>query len=244
MSVWGWIVLAVLVAALVVAEIGWQKASAARRAIADELGREQAAHAEATKANAHLETRMRTLRKELADAHQTNAELTARIGRTQPGDPGRALGLWALERHRQARLAGTPLLGLVVGPGADLSAGLADAIRLELEVLREDVGTHAALTSLELGDGVDPNDALTILRIVQELTATFAKRADELSVDVHREERDVIVSVAAIGWADPPPNAAAFESGLAALDGTLELRPETDPDAALVAVVRLGRPET
>ncbi|MGZ4796675.1 MAG: hypothetical protein ACXV8T_12345, partial [Acidimicrobiia bacterium] len=243
MSVAGWIVLAVLAVALVVAEVGWLRASAARKRVEADLGgrleREQAAHTEAAKANDHLETRMRTLRNELAEAHQTNTELTARIGRSNPADASRALGLWALERHRQARLASTPLLGIVVGPGADLGAGLAEAIRLELEVLREDVGTHAELADLDLGDTVDPHEALTILRIVQELTATLAKRADELAVFVGREDRDITVRVAAIGWNDAPPNATAFESGLAALDGTLDLRPDPDTSDTLLAVVRL-----
>jgi len=243
-SVAGWIVLAVLAVALVVAEVGWIRTSAAKRRRETELGealeREQAAHAESAKANEHLETRMRTLRNELAEAHRTNAELTARIGRANPADAGRALGLWALERHRQARLASTPLLGLAVGPGADLTTGLTDAIRVELELLREEVGTHAELATLELGDAVDAHEALTILRIVQELTSTLAKRADELHVHVGREERDATVRIVAVGWTDGPPNASAFESGLAALDGTLDLRPDPDADDTLLAVVRLG----
>ena len=243
----GWIVLAVVAVALVVAEVGWIRASAARKQreqeLTEELEQERTAHAEATKANEHLETRMRSLRNELADAHQTNAELTARIGRANPSESSRALGLWALERHRQARLASTPLLGLAVGPGADLTTGLTEAIRVELELLREEVGTHAELASIDLGDTVDANEALTILRIVQELTATLAKRADELQVHVGREDRDATVRVVAIGWSDSPPNAAAFESGLAALDGTLDLRPDPDAEDTLVAVVRLGTPD-
>ena len=140
---------------------------------------------------------MRSLRNELTEAHQTNAELTARIGRANPSDGSRALGLWALERHRQARLASTPLLGLAVGPGADLTVGLTEAIRVELELLREEVGTHAELATLDLGESVDAHEALTILRIVQELTSTLAKRADELQVHVGREERDATVRVVA-----------------------------------------------
>jgi hypothetical protein len=243
-SVAGWIVLAVVVVALVVAEVGWLRTSAARKRqeheLTEQLEAERAAHADATKANEHLETRMRSLRNELADAHQTNAELTARIGRANPADAGRALGLWALERHRQARLASTPLLGVAVGPGADLTTGLTEAIRVELELLREEVGTHAELESLALGESVDAYEALTILRIVQELTATLAKRADELHVHVGREDRDATVRVVAAGWSDAPPNATAFESGLAALDGTLDLRPDPGADDTLVAIVRIG----
>lgn len=247
MAVAAWILVAVLAVVVLITTIGWVRtSSAARRTETElntELGRERAARTEATLANEHLETRMRSLRNELADAHQTNAELTARIGRSNPADAGRALGLWALERHRQARLAGTPLLGLVVGPGADLVSGLGEAIRLELEVLREDVGTHAELVTLDLGESVDPYEALTILRIVQELTATLAKRADELGVAVVRDDDLLTVSVRAVGWTDPAPNASAFESGLAALDGTLDLRPDPDAGDTLLAVVRLAPPD-
>jgi hypothetical protein len=244
-SVAGWIVLAVVAAALVVAEIGWLRASAGRKRteadLSAKLDLEKAARTEATKANEHLETRMRSLRNELAEAHQTNGELTARIGRSNPADSGRALGLWALERQRQARLAGTPMLGVAVGPGTDLTAGLADAIRLELEVLREDVGTHAELGEFDLGETLDAYEALTILRVVQELTAALAKRADEMTVTVGRHDRDATVRVAAIGWTDAPPNATAFEAGLAALDGTLDLRPDPDASDTLLAIVRLGQ---
>jgi hypothetical protein len=62
-------------------------------------------------------------------------------------------------------------------------------------------------------------------------------------VHVGREDRDATVRVVAVGWSDSPPNASAFESGLAALDGTLDLRPDPDADDTLVAVVRLGAPD-
>jgi hypothetical protein len=227
-----------------VAGIGWYRTARAHLATSADLAGEQAAHAETMKANEHLENRMRSLRNELADAHHTIAELTDRLGRANPTDASRALGLWALERHRQARIAGTPLLGLVVGPGTDLSAALVEAIQLELEVLREEVGTHAGLAELDLGDAVEPHEALTILRIVQELTATLAKRADDLSVEIGREDADALVVVSAHGWTDTPPNASAFEHGLAALDGTLHLRPHEDDPDTLVAIVRLAPPES
>jgi hypothetical protein len=247
MSLAAWIVLTVVAVAFVVAVVGWVLTARSRTARVAELTaaleQERTAKDEATKANEHLETRMRSLRNELADAHQTNAELTARIGRANPSEGSRALGLWALERHRQARLASTPLLGLAVGPGADLTTGLTEAIRVELELLREDVGTHAELAEIDLGEAVGAHEALTILRIVQELTSTLAKRADELVVVIGREDRDATVRVAAVGWADAPPNAMAFESGLAALDGTLDLRRDPDTDDTLLAVVRLGTPD-
>lgn len=244
MSVAGWIILSVLVLAVIGAVILWFRSRAAGAQTAAELDVERAAHIETRRGSEHLETRMRTLRAELAESHRTNADLTARIGRSNPADASRALGLWALERHRQARVAGTPLLGLAIGPGIDLTAALTEAIRVELEVLREEVGTHAELLSIDLTEGIDARDALTVLRVVQELTATLAKRADELNVTVAQDDDLAVVTVAAVGWSDPPPNVAAFESGLAALEGTLELRPDADQADTLLAIVRIGTDDT
>ena len=240
MSTAGWIILSVLVIALVAAAIVWVRSRAAGKLLAAELETERHAHTETRRGSEHLETRMRTLRAELAEAHHTNADLTARIGRSNPADASRALGLWALERHRQARVAGTPLLGLAIGPGMDLTAALTEAVRVELEVLREEVGTHAELVAVDLDQGIDARDSLTVLRIVQELTATLAKRADELNVSIGREGDLAVVTVAAVGWTDPAPNVAAFESGLSALEGTLELRPDPEQADTLIAIARIG----
>ena len=242
MAILGWIVLSCLAVALVGVTVAWMRTGRERATLVAELATERAAHEETRRGAEHLETRMRTLRAELAEAHRTNADLTAKVGRSNPADAARALGLWALERHRQARMAGTPILGLAVGPGIDITATLTEAIRVELEVLREDVGTHAELTEVELGGGIDARDALTVLRIVQELSAVLAKRADELAVSVTRDDDITLVTIIAEGWTDPVPNVSALESGLGALEGTLELRPSPDTADTLLATVRLGSP--
>lgn len=249
MSAVAWIVIAVLTLGLLGAVIGWILNSGARRDLRTSLAEEQAAHAaeqaahaESTKRADHLETRNRTLRNELTEAHQTNAELTQRIGRGQPAD-GRALGLWALERHRQARVAGTPLLGLAVGPGVDLATALSDALRVELEVLREDVGTHGELVEADAGEELNPATALTLLRVVQELTALLAKRADELEVTIGHDADVQRVTVAAIGWTDAAPAMTAFEAGVAALDGRVQLQPDPDRADTLLAIVTLDGPD-
>jgi hypothetical protein len=137
-------------------------------------------------------------------------------------------------------MAGTPLLGLAIGPGIDLTATLTEAIRVELEVLREDVGTHAELATVELGGGIDARDALTVLRVIQELSAVLAKRADELVVSVTRDDDITVVTISAEGWTDPVPTVTALESGLGALEGTLELRPDPETADTLLATVRIG----
>jgi hypothetical protein len=233
-----WILLAVAAAIAVAAVAAAIVLRRDGKRVAAELATSETARAEAERSVQHLETRNGTLRSELAEAHHGNAELTARLRRAQSGD-SRSLGLWALERHRQARVAGTPMLGNAVGPGIDVAGQLHAAVSLELELLREEVGTHAELVRLTLGDPVDPREALAALRVVQELAAMLAKRADELRVTVDRDQDHAVVTVEAVGWTDPIPNQTALEQGVSALDGSLELR---NGDGTLTAVARLDRP--
>ena len=232
-----WILLVVVAAIAVAAIAAAFVLRRDRKHVEAELASSEAALAEARRTVEHLETRTATLRSELAEAHHGNAELTARLRRAQSGD-ARSLGLWALERHRQARVAGTPLVGNAIGPGIDVAGELRAAVALELELLREEVGTHAELQALTLGDPVDPREALAALRVVQELAATLAKRADELQVRIEREDDDAVVTVVAVGWTDPVPSQPALEQGLSALDGSLEL---SNGDGTLTAVARLDR---
>lgn len=225
-----WIVLAaaavVLVVVIVISVVVHRRQTAA-------LAAEQARLLDARRSTEHLETRVATLRHELAEQHRTNAELTARL-RTA-GD-ARGAGLWALERLRQSRFAGTPTLRSASGPGLDMAADLRDAIALELELLREDVGTYAEVTDVALGSAVSPREALAVLRVVQELSASLAKRADELRIEVQRDGDVAVVTVEASGWPDPPPSHAILERGVNALPGTLEVRAD---DGLLTAEVRI-----
>jgi hypothetical protein len=225
-----WIVIAAAAAVLVVVVV---VAAVLHRRRLQELATERAQLDDARRATQHLETRVATLRHELAEQHRTNAELTARL-RTV-GD-ARGAGLWVLERLRQSRLAGTPSLRAASGPGFDMAADLRDAITLELELLREDVGTYAEVTDVALGSAVSAREALAVLRVVQELTAGLAKRADELRIDVRREGDAAVVTVEAAGWPDAAPNHSVLERGVSALQGTMELR--TEP-GGLTAEVRL-----
>jgi signal transduction histidine kinase len=117
-----------------------------------------------------------------------------------------------------------------------MAADLREAITLELELLREDVGTHAEITDVGLGNTVSAREALAVLRVVQELTATLAKRAEELRIDVQRDGDAAVVTVEAIGWADSTPHHGVLERGVTAFQGTLELRPGAQ---SLTAEVRI-----
>jgi len=187
---------------------------------------------DARQTTTHLETRVATLRHELSEQHRANAELTAQL--RSAGD-ARSGGLWALERLRQSRLAGTPTLP-TSGPGISIGMDLQAAVALELELLREEVGTYAEVTGFELSDPVSPREALAVLRVVQELTAALAKRSDELKITIVREDDTALVTIQAAGWAEAAPNHTMLERCVSALDGTIVLRPEA---GVLTAEVRI-----
>jgi hypothetical protein len=83
---------------------------------------------------------------------------------------------------------------------------------------------------------VSPREALAVLRVVQELAAALAKRADELKITVDRDGDATRVTVEAAGWSDAAPSHGPLEQGVAGLDGTIELRSE---GGGLTAEVRL-----
>jgi len=225
-----WIV-AITAAAVIVLVV--LAAAVRQRRTRAELAAERVELEDSRQTTRHLETRVGTLRQELSEQHRANAELTVQLH--SAGD-ARAAGLWALERLRQSRFAGTPTLPTTSGPGISIATELHSALALELELLREEVGTYAEITSLELGSTVSPREALAVLRLVQELTAALAKRSDELRITIARDGDTARVTVVAAGWSEAAPNHAILERCVNALEGTLELRPET---GVLTAEVRI-----
>jgi hypothetical protein len=218
---------AVLVVVVVVAALWIRRLRA-------ELTTEHAELDDSRRTTQHLETRVSTLRQELSEQHRENAELTAKLHGA--GDT-RATGLWQLERLRQNRLAGIRTLHAVaVGPGMNLSADLGEAITLELELMREEVGTYAEVTGIDLGNPVSPREALAVLRVVQEMAAALAKRSDELKISIDRDGDAARITVLAAGWSEGARSDSTLERSVAALDGTLELRPEA---GVLTAEVRI-----
>jgi hypothetical protein len=226
-----WIVAIAAVAVIVVVVV---VAALWLRRLRAELTTERAELEDSRRTTQHLETRVATLRQELSEQHRENAELTAKL--RGAGD-SRATGLWQLERLRQNRLAGVRTLhGVAVGPGMNLAADLGDAIALELELMREEVGTYAEVTGIDLGNPVSPREALAVLRVVQEIAAALAKRSDELRISIDRDGDAARVTVQAAGWTEGARNESTLERSVAALDGTLELRPEA---GILTAEVRI-----
>jgi hypothetical protein len=226
-----WIVAIAAVAVIVVVVV---VAALWHRRLRAELTTERAELDDSRRTTQHLEVRVATLRQELSEQHRENAELAAKL--RSAGDT-RATGLWQLERLRQNRLAGIRTLHAVVaGPGMNLAADLGDAIALELELMREEVGTYAEVTGIDLGNPVSPREALAVLRVVQEMAAALAKRSDELKISIDRDGDAARVTVLAAGWTEGTRNESTLERSVAALDGTLELRPEA---GILTAEVRI-----
>ena len=215
--------------ALVVAEVGWSRASAARKTRARPSSPRSSSRSGPLAPRRPRPTS--TSRRGCAPCATSSPRRTRRTPSSPPGSAGRTRATPAA-RSASGRSSDTGRRASPAprcwaspsDPAPTSTVGLTEAIRVELELLREEVGTHAELATLELGEGVDAHEALTILRVVQELTVD-AREAGRRAPGARRHARTATptVRVVALGWTDSPPNASAFESGLAALDGTLDL---------------------
>lgn len=102
--------------------------------------------------------------------------------------------LWALERQRSARVW---RLAVATAPDAQrvsTDAPLLDALHIEIDAAREEVG---AIVDLEADLPAEPSAAssLLTLRAAQELLAGVVRRADETTLRVRADGRDILVSV-------------------------------------------------
>jgi len=184
-----------------------------------------------------------------AAAEARAAELAERVDALEfelARDAGRRAlpdALWRLELVRQHRV------GWARGdaPGGDELADpvprLEAALAAELELLREDVGTYAELEEWTADPALDASQTLAVLRVVQELLAAVAKRADELSVRVTARDDGVAVRVTCAGWSDThgaTPALDVVEAAVRDLAGKVERHEE---QGALVVDVSLPRAE-
>jgi hypothetical protein len=143
--------------------------------------------------------------------------------------------LWALERCRRARewegVAG-PIGASAPEPGLGALSGLTNALRLELDIIREEVGTPGKLTGgLEEwraggaagspGGGAGPPAALLAgLLVVTELMHAFARRCESLEVSVGWGGSGVLVTLVGEDWLElggvptglPGPDPALVDS--------------------------------
>lgn len=106
--------------------------------------------------------------------------------------------LWSLERTRSER---TWRISVAAGPDAasvlaDAPHPLIEALQIELDATREEVGTIVALDA-DLPAEVTAAGSLLTLRVAQELLATVVRRAEETVLRVHAEGADIVVTVEA-----------------------------------------------
>ena len=156
-----------------------------------------------------------------ADAERRTDDLAARHADAK-GASVDADVLWALERARSARQW---RLAVAIAPDAVRPATdtpLLDALHIERDAAREEVGATVDL-DIELPDALSAASSLLTLRATQELLAGVVRRAEETTVRVRPDERDIVVTIRAVD-ADGDP----IEVEPLSLPPSLELEPLAD----------------
>lgn len=141
---------------------------------------------------------------DLAEANRTIEQLRQTRSDAGPAGSGWVAALWELELMRQDRVWRTfaPLEEPPV-PAATPSSGLWTLLEMELDELRDVVGTPSTLS----GRPPDPDRlvALATLRLAQEVLHAVGKRADELALDVSGQDGHIALTFTFTGC-DPEPD--------------------------------------
>jgi hypothetical protein len=130
------------------------------------------------------------------DAERRSDELAARHAEASGGSVDAEV-LWALERARSARQW---RLAVAIAPDAQRPASdtpLLDALHIELDAAREEVGATVDLDA-ELPDQLTAASSVLTLRMTQELLAGVVRRAEETTVQVRPDGRDLLISVRSV----------------------------------------------
>ena len=146
--------------------------------------------------------------------------------------------LWTLERARSERTWRQS-----VALGADSASvfdgsdhPLRDALQVELDATREDVGAIVDL-DIDVPPTVTAAGSVLVLRAAQELLARAVKAAEETTLHVLADGADVVVTVEAADETGAPvalePLAVPASADLEAVDGGVRIRraipPATEP---------------
>jgi hypothetical protein len=133
---------------------------------------------------------------------------------------GFATALWELERLRLERewaeVAGTPAPTPV-----PWDRGLRAAIAVELEIIREVIGTPSQLEPAVQSEDTNPETALAATLLATEVLRRLAHVGDEMMVSVSADA-DVSVAVTTV-LADAEPDLSRLTAAAAALGGELTL---------------------
>jgi FtsZ-interacting cell division protein ZipA len=136
--------------------------------------------------------------------------------------------LWSLE---QARTQRTWRQSVALGEGGSFLDGaddpLREAIQVELDAAREDVGAVVELDA-ELPATVTPAGSVLVLRAAQELLAHSVKAAEETTLRIRTDGEDVLVTVDASDEDGQPVVIATLaipaSADMEAIDGGVRIR--------------------
>jgi hypothetical protein len=164
--------------------------------------------------------------KQKADASGDKVE-ASRSGGTAVADVADAL--WELERLRLERewyaIGGLAMPMPAGWNGAD-GTDLAAAVAVELEVIREVVGTPGHLDPPMQPVTADPATAIIVTRLAGELLRTLARGGLELSVSI--EDDDELAVAVATGAAETAEDLSRLATAASRAGGSLDVQPVQD----------------
>jgi hypothetical protein len=168
-----------------------------------EAARARAAEAEAAGEAARREAEEAAAARQAAEERAAAAEQRANefaAARAAAADGGIDPDvLWTLERARSER---TWRQSVAPAPDAasvfdDASDPLLEALHVELDAAREDVGAVVELDA-ELPPGVTPAGSVLVLRAAQELLAGVVRRGEVTTLQVRADGHDLLVAVRSV----------------------------------------------
>lgn len=248
-------IIALSIGLLVVAAIavmGWTRVSSQRRQAADMLQQARTAAESHASVEADLLEQLGAQHRLVEQLSQTNEQAAlalahateeARLSQEQAGEDRRRLAemshladpmvLWALERSRSERTWRHSVASSPDQPYAPIGSGpLTDALHVEVEANREEVGTSVEL-AVEVPDDLTAAGCVLILRVAQELLASVVHRAETCVLHVHCDGRDALVRVTG-----EDEHGVAVVSELLPLPASPSVVP--DDDGYRITGVRLG----
>jgi hypothetical protein len=176
-----------------------------------------------------------------ARAATLGADLEAARGALRPpptpaGTAGdtRLAALWALAELAQRRAW---RLSLATPDAA--ADGLGGALRMEVDRIREEVGTPGSLEA-HLEPAVAADDATLALLAARELLATLAPHTEAYDMTVDRDGARLTISVVCTGWDGPSESADEVSRLLAAVaPAGADLRLDASAEGRLEATLEL-----
>jgi hypothetical protein len=166
------------------------------------LAVELAAAADTASVQAREDAAVAAREQDAAEQRATAAERRAAEAAGTDIDPH---VLWALERSRSERtwrisVAPSPHVPSVF---AEAQHPLLEALRVEVDAIREEVGTVVELDA-DLPDDITAAGSLLTLRAAQELLASVVRRSEETLLRVRAVGRDIVLTIIATDERDEP----------------------------------------